>query len=83
MKTLNAILCGLGLLLAPALHAQSNWTLKSPATKPSARLEHAMASLGGDQVLLFGGFDGSFDDETWVYDLSDNTWTLQKPATKP
>jgi len=83
MKTLNTILCGLGLLLAPALQAQDDWTLKSPATKPSARLAHAMASLGGDQVLLFGGYDGALDDETWVYDLSDNTWTLKSPATKP
>jgi FlgD Ig-like domain/Galactose oxidase, central domain len=84
MKTMNAILCGLGMLLAPALQAQDGWTLKSPATKPSARRFHAMASLGGDQVLLFGGLDaGGFDDETWVYDLSDNTWTLKSPATKP
>jgi len=42
-----------------------------------------MASLGGDQVLLFGGEDGSYDDETWVYDLSDNTWTQKSPAAKP
>jgi len=83
MKTMNAILCGLGLLLAPALQAQDNWTLQSPATKPSARQTHAMASLGGDQVLLFGGNDGTIDDETWVYDLSGNTWTLKSPATKP
>ncbi len=85
MKTMNAIFCGLGLLIAPALHAQDNWTLKSPAPKPSARDIHAMASIGGDQVLLFGGIVGTdlLSDETWVYDLSDNTWTLKSPATKP
>jgi len=83
MKTLNTILCGLGLFLTPALQAQDDWTLQSPATKPSARVFHKMASLGGDQVLLFGGHDGSNDDETWVYDLSDNIWTLKSPATKP
>ncbi len=74
----------LGLLFAPALQAQDDWTLKGPATKPSARTLHAMASLGGDQVLLFGGSSTDpFDDETWVYDLSDNTWTLKSPAAKP
>jgi len=61
-----------------------DWTQKSPAMKPSARLGHAMASVGGDQVLLFGGDDGTFTaDETWVYDLSDDTWTLKSPATSP
>jgi hypothetical protein len=37
-----------------------------------------MAWVGGDQVLLFGGEDaGLFNGETWVYDLSANTWTNQ------
>ncbi len=65
--------------------SDNTWMLKSPATKPSARDYHAMASLGGDQVLLFGGniYPGVLDDETWVYDLSDNTWALQSPTTKP
>ena len=43
-----------------------------------------MAYLGGDQVLLFGGYDGSgYNGETWVYDLSANTWTNQAPAAAP
>jgi hypothetical protein len=43
-----------------------------------------MAYIGGDLVLLFGGYDGSSaDDETWVYDLSANTWTQQYPSPKP
>jgi N-acetylneuraminic acid mutarotase len=60
----------------------NTWTQKFPATKPSARTSHAMAYLGDDQVLLFGGFPG-VAAETWVYDLSDNTWTLKSPATQP
>ena len=36
-----------------------------------------MASLGGDQVLLFGGYGGSLNGDTWVYDFSANTWTNQ------
>ena len=52
------------------------------STAPSARADHAMASLGGDEALLFGGYDGiSANNETWVYDLIDNTWTRQDPVT--
>jgi hypothetical protein len=63
-----------------------DWTLQSPGTKPSARRSHEMCYIGGDQVLLFGGYDGDVgvrDDETWLYDLSDDTWTLQSPGTGP
>jgi Galactose oxidase, central domain len=59
----------------------AEWT----AASPSARALHAMASLGGDQVLLFGGWDdpGGYDGDTWVYDLSANTWTNMAPAAAP
>jgi len=57
------------------------WTEMSPATRPSARYYHAMASIGGDRVLLFGGSSGA--GETWMYDLSENTWTQLSPATHP
>lgn len=42
-----------------------------------------MAPLGGGRVLLFSGFDGSYRNDTWVYDLGMNTWTSQAPATAP
>jgi hypothetical protein len=37
-----------------------------------------MASLGGDRVLILGGygFQTPFLNDTWVYDLSDDSWTL-------
>ena len=75
------------LLLFPwfvlSANAAANWTEKNPASHPSPRAS-AAASIGGDQVLLFGGFiDSNVDDETWVYDLSDNTWTQQTPVTHP
>lgn len=66
-----------------ALAAGVDWTQKSPASKPSARTSHTMANIGGDQIVLFGGYDGSDDDETWVYDLSDDAWTQKNPASKP
>jgi len=64
--------------------SDSTWTQKNPSSKPSARTGHAMAYIGTDQVLLFGGYDtGGFSDETWVYDLSANTWTQKDPSQKP
>ena len=65
------------------LAAGGDWTQQSPAAKPSARYRSDMAYIGGDHVLLFGGYDSFYDDETWVYDLSANTWTQQSPAAKP
>lgn len=56
------------------VHADGIWTNQTPTAAPSARTEHAMASIGGDKLLLFDGYDGSVDGETWVYDLSDNNW---------
>ena len=64
--------------------SENTWTQKNPSTKPSVRRAHAMAYLGGDQVLMFGGWDGSTrNDETWIYDLSDNDWTQMSPSTSP
>jgi hypothetical protein len=62
------------------------WILKNQTTKPKARGYHGMAQIyGTDNVVLFGGHNG-FDpvyNETWVYDLSDNTWTEQSPSNAP
>ena len=65
--------------------SDESWSNTEPATGPPERRSHATAWIGGDQVLLFGGRDGSSFDlgDTWVYDLSDNTWTNMAPATGP
>jgi hypothetical protein len=65
----------------------NTWTQKSPVggVKPSARTAY-MDYIGDDQVLLFGGWDypgTTYNDETWVYDLGDNTWILKSPSSKP
>lgn len=60
-----------------------SWTLLDPATHPSARIGGAIASIGDDKALLFGGADESAFDDTWVYDLSESTWTLLTPALSP
>ena len=61
----------------------NTWTEMAPAAAPSARYYHAMASVGGDQVLLFGGGDYDHCGDSWVYDLSANTWTEMAPAAAP
>ncbi|NUN08927.1 MAG: T9SS type A sorting domain-containing protein [Ignavibacteriaceae bacterium] len=63
----------------------NTWEQKSPSTSPGAREYHAMAYLGGDQVLLFGGdIEGqSHTSTTFIYDLSENTWTELSPANVP
>ena len=65
--------------------SDNNWTQKHPLTSsPSPRYAHAMAPIGAHQVLLFGGSDGAaLDGDTWVYDLSDNTWTEKHPLMPP
>ena len=53
------------------------WTNMNPqGNKPSARETHAMAPIwGDDKVVVFGGWDVARLGDTWVYDLSENTWT--------
>lgn len=64
----------------------NTWTQQSPSPKPWEREWHALAYIGGDQVLLFGGgreATSDWYDDTWVYDLSDGTWTEQAPSPHP
>jgi len=65
--------------------SSDKWTSKNPSISPSDRYSSAMASIHGtDKVLLFGGYSGgSVDNETWVYDLSNNTWTKKSPTLIP
>lgn len=44
----------------------------------SGRYVVGMAYIGGDRVLLFGGYRKEspyYTNEIWMYDLSDNQWT--------
>ena len=82
LLTILAVASLLLLAAAPLVYADGTWT-NQPRASPSARYGHAMASLGGDQVLLFGGYGGSLNGDTWVYDFSANTWTNKAPAPAP
>jgi N-acetylneuraminic acid mutarotase len=70
-------------LLASAADALAEWTQQFPDPHPTARGYHAMAYIGGDQVLLFGGLGDNKYNDTWLYDLSEGAWTLLDPPTKP
>ena len=65
--------------------SDGNWTELTPANAPSARASHAMVYMGDDKVMLFGGLRGgsNFNNETWIFDLSENSWTLIEPPVSP
>jgi len=68
------------LYLTAKLMAADDWTQKNPSTKPSARNIHTMAYIGNGKVLLYGGLtESGKNGETWIYDLSENTWTQMNP----
>ena len=57
----------------------------------SVRSSHSMAYIGDDKVLMFGGLIGleevqtgfGINRETWIYDLSDGSWTQDASGTSP
>ena len=65
--------------------ASNTWINKSPTSAPAARISHDIVYLGGDLVLLFGGRTASSlqNNDTWIYDLSQNQWIQKHPSTSP
>jgi len=64
----------------------NRWVNMEPSGDiPDKRMDLGMAAIPGtDNALLFGGqVGGDYNDETWIYDLSDNEWTLKNPSNKP
>lgn len=50
----------------------NDWTIRAGV---------GMAYLGDDKVLMFGGYySGIYRNETWIFDLSDNSWTNMTPT---
>lgn len=61
------------------------WTQVSLELKPSARWTHAMVyDSSNEKMILFGGYNesGCLND-TWVFDLTDNSWKEMKPENTP
>ncbi|KYK26282.1 MAG: hypothetical protein AYK23_03165 [Candidatus Proteinoplasmatales archaeon SG8-5] len=64
----------------------NSWQLMpvSGGSPPSARHGHAMAyDDANNVVVMFGGYDGGYNGETWLYDLANDTWTQKFPASPP
>jgi hypothetical protein len=60
------------------------WKQQKPNISPNKMSYHTMSSIyGEDKVLLVGGYDGDYNNETWIYDVSDNTWSEKKINPKP
>ena len=68
--------------------SDNNWTEKHPPNTPSKRRYHDVAMIWGtDKVLLYAGEPknppGAELNDTWIYDLSNNTWTQMKTLAWP
>ncbi len=61
--------------------SDNTWIEMNPSSQPSERQNHALAYIGMDKVLLFGG--SGYKSDTWIYDLSDDTWTEMNPSSAP
>jgi Galactose oxidase, central domain len=60
------------------------WTQMFPATSPSARAGHGMATDAAGNVVVFGGTDSASKAnlaDTWVW--NGTTWQQQVPVTSP
>ena len=69
----------------PSPLASNNWTNTNPSLRPSGRYGHMMAyDSKSDRVIFFGGYNLSgTNDDTWAYDLTNNTWKEMKPNVRP
>ncbi len=80
---LHAILTLLVAIIDVA-HSADDWTQRFPNPHPAARVAHAMAYIGQNQVLVLGGDVAiGYDYSTWLYDLSAHTWTQQSSSPNP
>jgi PKD repeat protein len=87
MKKLTTIICLLVLSKSMLFSQTDGWIQKYPAQHPSGRHWFGMTYCGDDKVIVFGGTEihNNALDDTWIYDLSDENWTIMAPknGTKP
>ncbi|NNG00199.1 MAG: hypothetical protein HKM93_12515 [Desulfobacteraceae bacterium] len=64
--------------------SENSWRKLSPIYEGptwSKRARQGMAYLGGDKVLMFGGYIPYTDtNDTWIFNLTENKWTYKSPA---
>jgi len=59
------------------------WKSQLPASASFTKNEHAIATIGGYNLLLFGKYVGFFYAETLRDNLGNNFLTNQSPTTTP
>jgi hypothetical protein len=65
-------------------YIEDDWTETTPSISPDIEHSHAMAAVyGTDNIILFGGFNGSYSNDTWVYDHSDELWNQTNISVRP
>ena len=85
MRRMIDIFLSAMLILGGSAWSMDDWTQKFPVPNPGQLSLHSLCYVGADRVLLFGGktAGGDLNGKTWIYDLSNNTWTDREPATSP
>lgn len=75
------------LIFSFSAKAGDDWVKKNPAGDlPLARFGHALAYIGDDKILCYGGnggYPGPYAHDTWLYDYSDSSWTNLNPDPFP
>jgi len=70
--------------MPPLPPGTSTWTNLMPSTSPPARANHMMAYDSADDALvMFGGWNGPYLGDTWIYGFQNNTWVNRSPPTSP
>ena len=49
-------------------------TLSNQSSQPPGRIGHAMGYADG-KIVIWGGFNGSFLKDLWIYEISTSKWT--------
>ncbi len=73
--------------------SDNTWTEMNPVQAPRARQDHGMVYVPEeDMVVLFGGIHSppasgdsphGRDNDTWIYDVAQNTWSEVTPPSSP
>jgi hypothetical protein len=66
-------------------NGSNEWTEKNPTGGIPVRTNFAMCQIGEGKAIMFGGADNNGDpcNDTWLYDLTTNTWTNMNPENPP
>jgi hypothetical protein len=69
---------------ARVVPAVPSWSELSPSISPSARANEMMTYDPVDNVaVMFGGWNGPYLGDTWIYSFQKNTWIDKSPSGSP